>query len=912
MCARLKTGSTTQENHKEPVPQLPDIYQPEVRTEAAASKPPERTALKKVLVLLPFPLEQDGLCGLSEEKEEIEDVLCSDVEQKVESIRKEENRITEHGYRLKVVQQDNLTGFEPEEDKEHQTAVGLLPPFIGRRGLGKQCSMALHRQDPRDPADQSEPQPGVIRGILPLELRECQKDGVLGTLIMDPAGEIICLSFWDALTDTKDHPALKDATREHVVRVMTSEGVLEESWTILEQLAEQAPQTGGLDDREVEQGHKKQQTSSKQEDLSRLDDHTTEEEMAECSGTERIEGRRRIKRKGQACIPEQRKEKTNNCTESQPYSRGEDIIQQTGRRTQRPQPKARERPGSSPRPGSASTTQETALSTPSAADEHIDKTIPRSQTESLKENVSQSRKAGKLDKADDPHIRNEKRQVSDVNYAGEKTVEPNVDNVDTESQHTSFSEETVSGPIQKKNKKAGGDKAKSTKSQNAAEKIKKKSKGQAVFVVGKPRQSQEVLQTEKSKYGSRRQDKTISNTLANESEDKSENDFSCDSSEYTVDEMKSSQASTAPKTHDSPGIDQDYTHNRKGAAGHSQETDLIAVSRDEGGAGDVDRISEFQEHDVSAASSRSHSSAKSSCSSTWSIQRTSVSSDTGMFTPIQLPHRFPRLGAPTHHPASNPAKSDSAADAKGSEEAINLRKSRVAAARAAKAEHRRLEVERKRKQKEEEKEHERKRQEDKELTEERMRLELEEEQKQRAQQARLRKHKEEEERQRQAEREMEGQRSEQAEKERERRKQEETMNKKRYLERLQKERHEEEMRRAAELKRQQEEEEARREEEYRRLQEMDESERLEYLRRQREEEEERRKAAEERRRAEEEAAMWDEEFNRQRAALEQTLQFQRELFVETEGLKQKQSISRPWVFSYFSRLGLENCNTSKE
>lgn len=59
----------------------------------------------------------DGLCGLSEEKEEIEDVLCSDVEQKVESIRKEENRITEHGYRLKVVQQDNLTGFEPEEDK---------------------------------------------------------------------------------------------------------------------------------------------------------------------------------------------------------------------------------------------------------------------------------------------------------------------------------------------------------------------------------------------------------------------------------------------------------------------------------------------------------------------------------------------------------------------------------------------------------------------------------------------------------------------------------------------------------------------------------------------------------------------------------------------------------------------------
>ncbi|GAA6071566.1 uncharacterized protein LOC113654540 isoform X1, partial [Tachysurus ichikawai] len=115
-----------------------------------------------------------------------------------------------------------------------QTAVGPLPPFIGRRGLGKQCSMAHHRQDPRDPADQSESQPGIIRGSLPLELRECQKDGLLGTLIMGPAGEIICLSFWDSLTDTEDHPALEDAMKEH--------GVLE-SWTILDQLAEQATQT---------------------------------------------------------------------------------------------------------------------------------------------------------------------------------------------------------------------------------------------------------------------------------------------------------------------------------------------------------------------------------------------------------------------------------------------------------------------------------------------------------------------------------------------------------------------------------------------------------------------------------------------------------------------------------------------
>lgn len=65
---------------------------------------------------------------------------------------------------------------------------------------------------------------------------------------------------------------------------------------------------------------------------------------------------------------------------------------------------------------------------------------------------SKSKKSGKLDSAADPHIRSVKKQkfdasrVTDVNYAEE--TETNVDDVDTESQDTSFSEETASGPIQ--------------------------------------------------------------------------------------------------------------------------------------------------------------------------------------------------------------------------------------------------------------------------------------------------------------------------------------------------------------------------------------------------------------------------------------------------------------------------------
>lgn len=39
-------------------------------------------------------------------------------------------------------------------------------------------------------------------------------------------------------------------------------------------------------------------------------------------------------------------------------------------------------------------------------------------------------------------------KITDINYAEKKTVETNVENVDIESQDTSFGEETASGPIQ--------------------------------------------------------------------------------------------------------------------------------------------------------------------------------------------------------------------------------------------------------------------------------------------------------------------------------------------------------------------------------------------------------------------------------------------------------------------------------
>lgn len=184
-------------------------------------------------------------------------------------------------------------------------------------------------------------------------------------------------------------------------------------------------------------------------------------------------------------------------------------------------------------------------------------------------------------------------------------------------------------------------------------------------VSGKPRQSQEVLPTEKRKYSSGRPEKTVTNALMKESKDKLTDSSYRGSSQYSMDAIESSQASTVQKNDEagcSPNIDQDYIHHEKCVAGHSLESDQNAVSREDGEAQDTDQVSDFQESKISALSWRSHSSAKSSSTSTWSIRRTSVSSDTDMCSPVQRPRLFPLRSVPTHHPASNPAESESAAD----------------------------------------------------------------------------------------------------------------------------------------------------------------------------------------------------------------------------------------------------------
>ncbi|XP_039599082.1 uncharacterized protein KIAA2012 homolog [Polypterus senegalus] len=229
------------------------------------------------------------------------------------------------------------------------------------------------------------------------------------------------------------------------------------------------------------------------------------------------------------------------------------------------------------------------------------------------------------------------------------------------------------------------------------------------------------------------------------------------------------------------------------------------------------------------------------------------------------------------------------------------------AERADNAEKRRQEVERKRREREELRKRMEQEKQEQHEREDRMKQELEEDERRRAEEMQLKKLQQEAEQQQQEEQERMRQRLQAAAQERERRAQEEH---RRKLLLLQKLRRQEEEQRAAEAARRQAEEDARRAEEARRMQEMSELERHEYQRWKREEEERRRREEEERQsvaaermqRVLEEAKWQALLLARQRAVLEQQLIFQRDLLAEADGMERAQEISRPWVYSYFELL----------
>ncbi|XP_075464719.1 uncharacterized protein KIAA2012 homolog isoform X3 [Ascaphus truei] len=236
---------------------------------------------------------------------------------------------------------------------------------------------------------------------------------------------------------------------------------------------------------------------------------------------------------------------------------------------------------------------------------------------------------------------------------------------------------------------------------------------------------------------------------------------------------------------------------------------------------------------------------------------------------------------------------------------LHQHKSSRARVLSEKAEKRRIEVEKKRRELEEQL---RLQQEEQERMEN-MKEELENEQLRRAQEIRRKKEQQEEEKQHREQEETRKIQLQQLVLERARHQQEEYRKK---LQELQRQKQQEERERIATERQRQKEQERMETEERRRLLEMADDEREEYRRKKQEQEEQTRSEAEERRHiaeaaaksAMEEAQRRAQLLARQQAALELQLQFNRGLMNESVGLDQYQAISRPWVFSYFEFLEL--------
>ncbi|XP_075036241.1 uncharacterized protein KIAA2012 homolog [Mixophyes fleayi] len=112
-------------------------------------------------------------------------------------------------------------------------SLGSLPPINGKKGPGNQSSMANLKANNSNSTISSKGLPtGIIRGSIPEELKECCKGSSVGSLIMSPNGEIVCLSLMGAARDS-DIPIRFDFIPEEEKEdcLLMESAVQEEQWS---------------------------------------------------------------------------------------------------------------------------------------------------------------------------------------------------------------------------------------------------------------------------------------------------------------------------------------------------------------------------------------------------------------------------------------------------------------------------------------------------------------------------------------------------------------------------------------------------------------------------------------------------------------------------------------------------------
>ncbi|XP_058509051.1 trichohyalin [Solea solea] len=787
--------------------------------------------------------------------------------------------------------------LEPEEETPPPPPpAGVSGCVSGWKGPSRQSSLAcfhnrlLHLQDPSD-ANRS-----VVKGVLPLELRDLQDDKSVGCLILGPDGEIIQLSLYD---NNEEPSQANDGTQQRALQVLSSEGEKLPWVIVLQSENSHTDEDMELDTDDVEEKiqhrkplHKRpgshmtlSQSASGERSVSTeqlLDSHISPESDAWLPNSHTDTVTQKI---GEVVMETQTKKTKKEARHSVRMSPlrewvgrkepGEgDAEAEEGKEDD-------EEPDTTGQRGLLSGSHKPGLSRKKFKDGGCGNQQNVSPDVATSEDAVDRRRRKSIKKkdTDEAAVTSGKR--------GLKSVKTSESEAQTKSKKSKEGGGNDSQPIMshkpgaRTNREAAG-----VRDQSAPPSVEKKT---GATEGGRGGEEEKMNEESEVRGGATVRQKIVSDGRRR---GKLTHDADEDLDEG-VDFNQEMEEESYLKYIETPPAPQNHKHKTK--TGDDSETDHLPTSDERRSIRSVsslrssDAASQFIQRTTRRSAASSHEGTAPASIVDFASSRGRLSScSTVMVMDEQL--------------MLNPVKPELSKLKKSQEEQAALRL-------AQRAERRRQEVERKRKEREEE---ERKQQE-REQMEERMKGELEEERRKRAEELRLKKVAEEEERRRREEEEQMRARQEQARRESERRRQED---RRRQVERLQKMREEEEQRKKAELERLQLEEQRRQEEESRMLQEMDEGERFEYLRRKEQEEEERRNREEERKRREEEAALRAAEearlqaqkLLREMALLQQHLTFKRDLALEAGGLENTQGISRPWIYSYFSLLQLLGLN----
>ncbi|XP_029701415.1 uncharacterized protein KIAA2012 homolog isoform X2 [Takifugu rubripes] len=788
---------------------------------------------------------------------------------------------------------DQMQKYSPTRE-ELQIQQNLLQPLRllenerGRRGLGKQNSLAFlhHRSDAHDLPEINQANRGVVRGILPLELRGLQDDKSVGCLILGPDGEIIQLSLFVSSQDRSNSD-----TQEQALQVVSAEGE-KLPWVVVLQ-SERSETEDGVEPNIDEPIREPLEQKQKQK---HLDLHKQAQMFSTNSHTDAaLAGKKEFDKETMMKTRKTQMRNTRSNLQMCPWSEQGEMEGPSGGKDGNVKQAEEEMEGDELGGHSYESHQprETVKfrnNPKEASTEETVKAKREKQTDVKEASTSQQRKGNKMDRRTESdgqqtHVRKKgrtqkqlwgndvqsSRQRAEGKSEGGAAEPPDQSTLPPVRETKESRAERLNGVTNEEQKMKGG--RRRQKEESAVNRKRRKGKPKdKELISGSQIKEEEVEIKQKMKVRSPPENKMKEDQVKIDPE--MEERFHLESTE---------SVSPAQRCNKDPDPEEDKEHQS-----NSADSNTRSVSSDRPST--AASLLGYRRRSRSTASSCEEVLPASSVGLASSHGRLSSCS-----TVIVMEEQL----------MLNPVKPESPVPRRNREqqEALLL---------AQRAERRRQEVERRRREREEEE----RKQWERVQTEEKLKNELEEDRRKRAEELRLKRLAEEEEKKKQEEEEQQRARQVQAQRERERRKQEE---RRRQLEHLQRMREMEEQKRKAEQERVRLEEEKRWEAELKMLQELEESERLEYLQRKKQEEEQRRNKEEDDKRAEEEAALQAAEeaglqaelLARQTALLQQQLAFRRALLMEAGGLEQTQGISRPWIYSYFTLLQTMGLNARK-